>query len=226
MAAYHITEIQSVQPQGPYLLGGHSFGGKVAFEMAQQLQKQGHEITLVAILETNAPEPVNKFRELDWDDTRWLVVLGNLLGYLFNQELGLSYDLLKELMPEQQYDYILEQLRRIGFFPPGAGLQQLRSYFQIFKANCLSSYFPQKIYPTPIAFFQSRDQTPSFDNNETNTEHLLYENMSEPDWGWGQFADGPVEVYTIPGDHVSMLREPHVQVLAEQLKVCFDRPHS
>ncbi|NEQ75872.1 MAG: amino acid adenylation domain-containing protein [Okeania sp. SIO2C9] len=41
IAAHNIREIQLIQPQGPYFLGGHSFGGKVAFEMAQQLKKTG-----------------------------------------------------------------------------------------------------------------------------------------------------------------------------------------
>jgi len=37
MAAYYIKALRTVQPEGPYFLGGWSFGGLVAFEMAQQL---------------------------------------------------------------------------------------------------------------------------------------------------------------------------------------------
>ncbi|EGJ33832.1 MULTISPECIES: thioesterase domain-containing protein [Moorena] len=51
IAAHHIKALQAVQPNGPYLLGGHSFGGKVAFEMAQQLRNQGQEVSLLAIME-------------------------------------------------------------------------------------------------------------------------------------------------------------------------------
>ncbi|MEZ4706036.1 MAG: thioesterase domain-containing protein [Caldilineaceae bacterium] len=52
MAALSIREIQSVQPQGPYLLGGYCMGGTIALEMAQQLKAQGHEVALLALFET------------------------------------------------------------------------------------------------------------------------------------------------------------------------------
>ena len=41
MAAHYIKEMRTVQAKGPYFLGGLCIGGMVAFEMAQQLQKQG-----------------------------------------------------------------------------------------------------------------------------------------------------------------------------------------
>jgi aspartate racemase len=52
MAALYIKEIRSIQPTGPYYLGGFSFGGWIAYEMAQQLQAQGEEIGLVAMFDT------------------------------------------------------------------------------------------------------------------------------------------------------------------------------
>ena len=57
MATHYIEALQRVQPKGPYFLGGWSFGGWVAFEMAQQLQKSGEEVALVAVLDTLAPIP-------------------------------------------------------------------------------------------------------------------------------------------------------------------------
>ncbi|HEY7415633.1 MAG TPA: amino acid adenylation domain-containing protein, partial [Ktedonobacteraceae bacterium] len=44
LAAFYIEALLTVQPEGSYMLGGYSFGGNVAFEMAQQLQKQGREV--------------------------------------------------------------------------------------------------------------------------------------------------------------------------------------
>lgn len=52
MAAHYLREIRTVQPQGPYLLGGFSFGGLVAYEMAQQLQAQGEDVALLALFDT------------------------------------------------------------------------------------------------------------------------------------------------------------------------------
>jgi aspartate racemase len=52
MAACYIGEMRKFQPEGPYYIGGYSFGGLVAFEMARQLQGDGHQIGLLALLDT------------------------------------------------------------------------------------------------------------------------------------------------------------------------------
>jgi len=52
LAEDHLAVIKSVQPKGPYLLGGYCFDGVVAFEMAVQLMAQGHEVLLVAAVDT------------------------------------------------------------------------------------------------------------------------------------------------------------------------------
>ncbi len=56
MATHYLQEIQSVQPKGPYFLVAHSFGGKVIFEMAQQLHQQGEKVALLALLDSSSPE--------------------------------------------------------------------------------------------------------------------------------------------------------------------------
>jgi thioesterase domain-containing protein/acyl carrier protein len=52
MAAHYIKELQIVQSEGPYYIGGYSFGGMVALEMAHQLKAQGHAVGLVVLLDT------------------------------------------------------------------------------------------------------------------------------------------------------------------------------
>ncbi|MGC2273092.1 MAG: amino acid adenylation domain-containing protein [Candidatus Sulfotelmatobacter sp.] len=59
MAADYIREVQQVQPEGPYFLGGYSFGGMVALEMAQQLRSRGREVALVALLDTFPGKPMS-----------------------------------------------------------------------------------------------------------------------------------------------------------------------
>ncbi|MCC6488444.1 MAG: hypothetical protein IT364_13185 [Candidatus Hydrogenedentes bacterium] len=56
LAEYQIRVIKSVQPEGPFLLGGWSFGGTVAYEMAQQLTREGHEVPVVFLMDTHAKE--------------------------------------------------------------------------------------------------------------------------------------------------------------------------
>jgi aspartate racemase len=56
IAEHYLQEIQSIQPEGPYFFLAHSFGGKVIFEMAHQLHKQGQNVALLALLDSSAPE--------------------------------------------------------------------------------------------------------------------------------------------------------------------------
>lgn len=52
MAAHYIDEMRSIQPYGPYLVGGYSFGGLIALEMAQQLRNIGERAALVVLFDT------------------------------------------------------------------------------------------------------------------------------------------------------------------------------
>jgi thioesterase domain-containing protein/acyl carrier protein len=55
MAACHVSKILSTQPQGPYTVGGFSLVGILAFEVAQQLQAAGHEVSLLIMLDPPSP---------------------------------------------------------------------------------------------------------------------------------------------------------------------------
>ncbi|HEY6147837.1 MAG TPA: AMP-binding protein, partial [Thermoanaerobaculia bacterium] len=52
MAAHYVREVRGAQPEGPYYLGGYSFGGKVAFEMARQLAQQGQKTAFLGFFDT------------------------------------------------------------------------------------------------------------------------------------------------------------------------------
>jgi acyl-coenzyme A synthetase/AMP-(fatty) acid ligase/thioesterase domain-containing protein len=56
-ARRNIKAIRRISPQGPYHLAGHSFGGLVALEMAHQLRRDGHEVGLLAMLDSFPPDP-------------------------------------------------------------------------------------------------------------------------------------------------------------------------
>src|SRR6185369_16874334 len=55
MASNYLKEIRALQPTGPYFLGGFSAGGLIAFEMAQQLRKQGQEVALLVLFDPPKP---------------------------------------------------------------------------------------------------------------------------------------------------------------------------
>jgi thioesterase domain-containing protein/acyl carrier protein len=64
MAFRYLREVRAVQPRGPYRLGGYSFGGSVALEMAQPLRASGEAVALLAVLD-HTPPPV-RYRRVVW----------------------------------------------------------------------------------------------------------------------------------------------------------------
>jgi len=214
MATHYLKEMQTVQPQGPYLLGGHSFGALVGFEMSQQLQKQGHEVALLAIFDMTAPHLVEKPINADWDEAKWLFDAAHVIERGLGKPLEVSYEILQTLDSESQLNYLLQQFKKASFLPPDADKSDIRGFIDVYKANCRMTYSPQNIKPTRIALFQA---------SERIEENALNEIKSDPTWGWNQYAEGSVNVQVVPGDHFSMMNQPNVRVLAEKLKVCLEK---
>ncbi|NEP91347.1 MAG: hypothetical protein F6K18_33615 [Okeania sp. SIO2C2] len=94
----------------------------------------------------------------------------------------------------------------------------MRGIVQTIKGDELAfmSYLPQGGYPGPITLFRT---------SEVYQDELgmLGEIPTDPTWGWNQYSCQPVEVHVVPGNHTTMLSEPHVQVLAELLKLCYQK---
>jgi acyl transferase domain-containing protein len=86
MASHYISEVKRVQPEGPYLLGGFSGGGVIAYEMALQLKAREEEVALLAFIDTMCPDWFIK-KSL-WDRCRWF-----LKGLAVERQRFVSYTL-------------------------------------------------------------------------------------------------------------------------------------
>lgn len=214
IAAQYIEAISHIQPTGPYLLGGWSFGGMVAFEMAQQLQQAAQQVGLLAVIDIGpSSEPI------DDNNAPLLIKIAQEMAQVFAEDLLISLNELRDLPFDEQLRYTLKQLYRAGVVPTEGEREfaRLRRIFRINKAHCqaLECYFPQS-YSGEITFFKAEQTIPNVQSTlQTSDPRLL---------GWDKISDKPVMLYEIPGDHFSIWDEPHVQVLANHLKNCINRP--
>ncbi|MCC3433879.1 MAG: hypothetical protein JGK08_29155 [Microcoleus sp. PH2017_04_SCI_O_A] len=195
--------MQIRQPEGPYFLGGSSFGGTVAFEMAQQLNAIGQKVALLTLIDTPGPGQMPVLETED--DTAILVYI---LGVGF--DLSLSLDVLQQLEQDEQLLYFLEQVKIANrVVPPDFGLPEIRHFLHLFKVHgqAMRNYIPQA-YPGRIIFFRASEQ------NEVNPKN--------PELPWIEVAGGGIEVREVPGNHITMNYPPHVQVMAQQLREYID----
>ena len=224
MAAHYIEVMREIQPEGPYLIGGHSFGGLVAFEMANQLQSQGHEIGLLAIIDTTAPVEGNipsdeSFLPQENDETLFLVEICQLVERILHTPLHISVELLQQLPAEERRNVVLERLKEVNFIAPDAGLELVRGLLCIHETSSRASwnYIDQtKVYEGPLKLFLSQSIIAS---DFRAAPRPLQDDAT---LGWKELIRGDIAITTVPGDHISMLALPHVPVLAEQLQGCLE----
>ncbi|HYP02761.1 MAG TPA: thioesterase domain-containing protein [Pyrinomonadaceae bacterium] len=207
MAAYYIGAIRTVQPDGPYLLGGWSMGGVIAYEMAQQLEAQGQQVSLLALMDAKPMQPVED--DAPFDEITLLTNFARDLG-LSVDSLKLSADELAGLNSEELLSYVLQRAIVEGIVPQDVQLAQARRLFEVFKINvqAMQSYRPQ-----PSAFALTLLSAAEREDSEAPDETM----------GWGALTSGEVEIHRVPGSHFTIVREPHVRSLAEQLADCINR---
>jgi aspartate racemase len=213
MAAFYLQEIRSIH-EGPVLLGGFSFGGIIAFEMAQQLQAQGVRVSLLAIIDI---EPPALYRQVAWRP-RWLIHFArNLPGWLYHDVLRASPS---ELLARIRRKLGLIKNKTKSLFgltdkaasPWRADVEALadvsrlpEEYQRLWEANyqAVMDYGPQ-VYPGRVTVIRSRVQ-PLFCSHE-------------PDMGWRKLAAGGLDIIGMPGNHETIVIEPRVQLLSERLQ--------
>ena len=209
IAAYYIQAIQTIQPQGPYLLSGWSFGGLVAFEMAQQLTQAGQQIELLAILDTPAPL-VNNQLSLS-QSLKFLLgtALWSTLPFLL--DYGAIATSRSQPLPPWKAWFSRWQWSAIARLVPEESRLRLLDesaiapMLRIVYANSQAAYrYVPQSYPNRVTLFKAAEQ-PS-DSIEQS-----------PTLGWDRLAN-EVQLHQVPGNHLSLLKQPHVQTLAEQLR--------
>lgn len=216
MAASYIDAMRQAQPQGPYLLGGWSFGAYVAFEMANQLKRAGQEIELLAVFDNGAPGLNNETAEDDPLSGKDPVALARILESFANlkEPLPIDEDYLRQLGPDEQLLYIMEQAKQARIMPQELSLHQVKRSLHNFKSRgeAARSYVAQR-YPGKVTLFRCAEIQPQ-------DKDVL---AADPSWGWSRISSEPVELHIVAGSHESMVAEPDVLDVAAKLKECIAR---
>ncbi|HEY9654690.1 MAG TPA: thioesterase domain-containing protein, partial [Crinalium sp.] len=233
MAAYYIEQIRTVQPEGPYLLGGLCVGGFLAFEMARQLQNQGQTIAMVALLDTadveatmrsglGANQRLSSFsqslnRGQPLNPQQLLRILGKASQKIYNV---ITYEVRSKLQKVQNqtkiklFRYCLDRKLPIPSFLHNLSVRIVLKFAE-------REYIPQAPYQGEVFLTLATQKSSSFDG--TLIDDTPYADMySDPLLGWGDRSTKGVKVYHSPGGHSSMLQEPNVQVMAENMQSYID----
>jgi amino acid adenylation domain-containing protein len=204
IAARYLQAVRDLQPDGPYYLGGYSYGGTVAYEMARQLREQGQSVNLLAIFDSPAPKSGYEQPKLNFTFINGL--LHNLwhwgrdfLAVSPRERKGRIRRKLFAHNPNPQEGEIdlRDYIDDISLIPDEYR-ELMRKHFRAYEL-----YHPQP-YEGHVTVFRSPRQ-PLFCSYDPHLE-------------WDHLAKGGVSIYSVLGSHRNLLAEPHVQQLAAALQ--------
>lgn len=198
MATQYIEAIESVQRHGPYYIGGHSFGGLVAYEMAQQLLGRGETVAFLLVLDH--PGPAARLR---WRD-HWRWHRACLAQLDMSDRVKYVQDRLAwRLRSSRRMPMFLRRLGA-GLATPG-GIAKSAWRLRMLEASlgAMDSYVIRP-YPGQVTLVRSHRSTAAI--------------HSDANGGWGNVALRGVDVHEVPGGHMDMFDEPQVSMLGEILR--------
>ena len=196
MAAHYVKDMRAVCPEGPYHLLGFSFGGLVAYEIAQQLTASGLSVGLVGMLDTRPPY--------------WMAgvpAVGSLAHRLYLR-LRLLYLRTHRRKGRLKYLWrrLQERVQRVGYMyaaklGPGKVADSIRNVREInYVAGIKYNLQP---FPGKVTLYKAESDP--------------LERPLPDDLNWGRHALGGVEIRQVPGDHGRILLEPGLSALAREL---------
>lgn len=199
MAAHYIEAMRMVDPCGPYFIGGWSFGGLVAFEMALQLQQQGREIAYLALIDTYAPTRDREPPATELFAQVASYVRGIALRYQLKEPAFtlLHEDDLQRMSDEEQLMYMINAASLAGADWIPSDKKLLEAYLHVTTANEQASYRyqPQSIYHRRLTYFRAINGKEAVDS--LDDIH-----------GWQQLTSTPLDVQDIPATHENIVHQP------------------
>jgi len=207
MADFYVKTLQEFQPEGPYQIGGWSFGGVVAFEMAQQLLARGEEVSLLALLDPWVPILLDPNKKID--NLYMRGVLSRYFGGMFGRTDLVSEDELIGLSSEEQIEFIIDKAEKLGLFPQEATREQNRRFVDVIIGTLKATYtYKRRPYRGKVTVFRAGEKHP----------HGI-----DPQLVWVEMYAildvGEMEIVMVPGNHFTFIKEPNINVLAEKLSI-------
>jgi acyl-CoA synthetase (AMP-forming)/AMP-acid ligase II/thioesterase domain-containing protein/acyl carrier protein len=207
MAAHYAAEIRKHQPEGPYYLGGYSFGGRAAVYVARHLKAMGQEIALLALLDPYSTNGRHRITHAMWLEKRgqpkgwaWLVATTRYLR--FRQSRGLSA--------------LFAQARRAVMF----------TIWAYYRKNGKTLPFNLRRPDHANRCIRAvRNKIPPYDGDATyfkasfNSSATRHPDAQET---WDRVIRGQLTTVPIPGNHTQVIQEPHVRAVAKELQTALE----
>lgn len=180
MATKYIKEMKEIQKDGPYNIGGWSFGGIVAFEMTQQLEKNGDEVKNLFLIDSYFHS-----KGYDFENTPETEIFEKFLKDIIYQKGG------EPIFPTTM-DKMLNEAIEKGLFPSEMTLDSVCKLLEVFKNNCIaySKYQATHIVNADAHLIMAKD-----------TSYIGSERQMKT---WENWLNGGINYYPVQGNHFTI----------------------
>jgi acyl transferase domain-containing protein/thioesterase domain-containing protein len=207
LAAHYLEEIRRLQPNGPYHLLGYSFGGLLAFEIAQQLTAAGQQVELLGMVDTFL-----------MNEVRAAGLKRSVYARLKRRAAGLGRHTRRFVFGPGRRAYLREDLGQRFHEIVGEFRQSIYAFLDA-RGRPIPKFLEraQDVNWFAALRYEALPYSGSITLFRAATAEGFADLSHDRELGWGPLAQGGVAVHEIPGTHSDMMREPNVRILAREV---------
>jgi amino acid adenylation domain-containing protein len=208
MVEAHLVELRSLQPEGPYFLGGYCLGGLLALEAAHQLRALGEEVAMVVLIQTMNPTYARFSPDLSIFQRAWYLAAKRIdleLAYLRHRGATHIIERFRRTkdIAVARTAIALDSLTGNGHGPrKGTSMAHTLEMLAIEHDRARMRYVLRP-YNGHVLLFRASKQISGL--------------MADSALGWREVLTGKLDIREIPGHQETMLLEPNVACLAKEL---------
>jgi phthiocerol/phenolphthiocerol synthesis type-I polyketide synthase E len=193
LARRNIEALLKIQPEGPFRLGGYSFGGNVAFEMAIQLQAAGHDVADVYMFDSHPPEA---YLGDDLEEKEFLTALPQVITSAIpgttidpDRPIGSLHDLPAALLNHDSELLAISEQDMIRF---------AETWRQ--NHNALKHHYPDAKFSGRLTILSATEPHP-----QAELDSLRVRAVGKD--AWRSHTSGDMRVVDVPGNHYTMFTD-------------------
>ena len=188
-AAQCVPIVRERQSRGPYIIAGHSIGGHIAYELACRLESEGEEVLYLGLLDPPAPHTL-----------RWRGRVASRVRDLTGTGPEPRRRQVVRATLSKASRYVRSRVPVAEAWGDNAAADRPTEWMR--NLNQIEKRYHPARFSGSVTVYQTAEIT-----RATGSRTL----------GWDRYVAGPLQVRRVPGGHVSLLLDPHVQVVAEEM---------